>query len=407
MSNSLFVLGTLFIALGHPSKEPLPSQDVWISDPKVLEGEVLAGSILLRPKTLGVTHVSGLDKKSPTSQLKRVQVVSYENFQALQRCPKSTLVPTATGLQTTSLQENDLKKLFECGFEELEFSKNSYGRILHLLEQTETKLLATGSTFKQAMWKDGKRVVQVSRDANLARFKEKMGYLAAFYKFEKNQNVQPGRTLIFEIVLFEFSTHRARALGLSWPQSLKFFALDGSLNVLQQDGSKGLSIGADFGESEGVGRILARPQIRTLPGEKATFHSGGEIPIKTRSLTQISTTWKPYGLLVDIEPSAQTQIGDDEISLKFKVELSEPDGATSVDGTPGMISRKLESRFDIRTGETTVLTTMIQSRNLKSLNGLPGLSQIPGLSPIFSKHRGYSHDTELWFAIKGHWEGTH
>lgn len=403
MSTSLSLFGTLFLALGHPAKIPMPTQDLWISDPKILDAQILHRQALLRPRNLGNAYVVGIgDNNNP----QRVQVLSYQNFQALKRCPQSKLQSGTISLQSKTLEPKDFGLLQNCGFTELEVPEAQRGLMQALFEEQEAHLLNRGIVFQKVSWQSNRRVLNVSTGTDLQRVRELLGPLQIFYQFEPSAGAKPGRTLIFEIVLFEFSTQRARAMGLKWPQSLQFLALDGELRVQQADGTRGLTIGADFGESEGVGRVLARPQIRSIPGEKALFQSGGELPIRSSNLVHSQTHWKSYGLLVELEASNAIQTGAKEVSLKFKVELSEPDGATAIDGVPGMLTRKLESRFDLRIGETTVLTTMIQSRSLENSSGFPGLRKVPVFGSVFGSQVRSAHDSELWFAIRPTWEGT-
>jgi Flp pilus assembly secretin CpaC len=159
----------------------------------------------------------------------------------------------------------------------------------------------------------------------------------------------------------------------------------------------------DFGESQGLGRILARPELRTKPGIAANFQSGGEIPVKTRGLFGNTTIWKPYGLILNLTPLPTQKVGATEVSLDFKVEISEPDQSTAIDGVPGMIIRKLESRFDLRTDEDTLLSSMIQTRSGTMKSGIAGLFHVPLLGDLTSNHSNDEQQTELWFSIRPTW----
>jgi pilus assembly protein CpaC len=153
--------------------------------------------------------------------------------------------------------------------------------------------------------------------------------------------------------------------------------------------------------------VLARPQIRTKPGERAIFQSGGEIPIRNAGKNGGPTVWKNYGLLLTLVPDAQVETGSPEIAVEFKLELSEPDYSAAIDGVPGMKVRRLESRFDLRTAETTILTTLVQTRTGKESDGLYGTRSVPLLQHLFGSQTRTDQDSELWFAIRPVWEEIH
>jgi Flp pilus assembly secretin CpaC len=170
------------------------------------------------------------------------------------------------------------------------------------------------------------------------------------------------------------------------------------------DQSQKLISYADFGESQGVGKILAQPQLRCKPGEKARFQAGGEIPITTSNPYNSSTQWKSYGLNLLLEPEANIKTGAQELSLAFQIELSEPDQSTAIKGIPGMTTRKLDSRFDLRTNELTLLSTLFKRNQGKNKSGIAFLSQLPLLSYLVSSENSRENESELWFAIKSSWE---
>ena len=55
--------------------------------------------------------------------------------------------------------------------------------------------------------------------------------------------------------------------------------------------------------TKGKARILSRPNVSTLSGEKARILIGGSIPIPTNEDGSVTIQWKEYGVKLDIEPS--------------------------------------------------------------------------------------------------------
>jgi Flp pilus assembly secretin CpaC len=79
-----------------------------------------------------------------------------------------------------------------------------------------------------------------------------------------------------------------------------------------------------FLEENSMGKILAEPHLLANSGEKAEFLSGGEIPIVISQALNTSIVFKQFGTSVIFVP---TVIGFDDILLKVKPEVSEPDYA--------------------------------------------------------------------------------
>jgi type II secretory pathway component GspD/PulD (secretin) len=197
---------------------------------------------------------------------------------------------------------------------------------------------------------------------------------------------------VIEISLAEVSRSRAHQLGLQIPTE---FNLETSKRWAKQ-------LTAQFGGQGGFARVLAQPQLRTIPGERARFQSGGEVPITTVSVEKINTTFKPYGLIVDITPSA-TPRRSSQVELQFSVELSEPQWKAKVDGPPSFSMRKLDSRFRVPTAEWVLLTSMQESRLGRQNSGVFGLKDIPGLGSLFGLENLFGEDAELWFALRASW----
>jgi len=400
MPSNLFIAGTLLISPLHPAHFPSAQPQVWLSNSKKIEAQSLNSGLILKARESGLLFAVGIDK-SPL----KILVTSDENYLALKSCPRAPV-----SLEQGSPRLQDFRRLIEikaCEFNDLSLSEADQKTHELDFERAERSLSEAGIYQGRRSWLvSGKRRLNYRDSEAKVRIKRLLGALSPFYELVLDHGPKPGRTLVFQLTLFEFSRSKARQLGLKFPSSIKVKNLEG--NLAEWKASSGtadsLEVGADFGESLGVGKILAQPQIRTKPGEKAIFQSGGEIPIKNNSAYQSNTSWKNYGLIVQLEPDANLETGATEVSLGFKVELSEPDQATALDGVPGMIVRRLESRFDLRTNETTVLTSMIQSRSGANRSGIAGLMHIPLLGRLLSDQSDNEQGSELWFSMRPSWE---
>jgi hypothetical protein len=397
--HALIISGILFISPSKPYSTTQAQDSVWFSSPRLIEVQNVGRNLVVKAKEEGLLHAVGLSGKDLTL---RVQIVSDETYLALTKCPQAPLDFTYTPPRVRKVE--DLALLSPCGFDRLGVVDPTLFEKAVL--QAEARLSRTGFRVLKSEWKEGQRSLILAGALPPARkIDEVLGDLKPLLRIQHQEGPRPGRTLIFELGLLEFSRTAAQRLGVRFPKSITIKPLDPGLSNWVTDLSDGaLDLGADFGESLGIGRILARPQVRTKPGERALFQSGGEIPIRNSSFHGSQTTWKSYGLLLDLQPDANIETGASEVALTFKVELSEPDQSTAIDGVPGMIIRRLESRFDLRVNETTVLTTMIQTRSGTTKDGVAGLIHIPMLGNLLSNHGKTEQDSELWFSIRPRWD---
>jgi hypothetical protein len=380
---------TLYLALGQSYEFKTSQNQVWISNPTTLQAQILGQRALLTPKSEGLAYASGLEKFSGAQ---RIVILDEKNFQALKKCPKQILA------DTYPLMFVQGSNLTNCGFTALAFSESAPPSF----DAAELRLKSKGYSFV-AQSVDGRRRLRfLGAQPSSSVISSTLAELSPYYLIEPASIFKPGETIIFKVTLFEFSRKKALKLGLKVPQQL-----DGTLSTSQPFSlaakEKLLGLGADFGESQGLCRILARPELRTKPGIAAKFQSGGEIPVKTRGLFGNTTIWKPYGLILNLTPLPNQKVGATEVSLDFKVEISEPDQSTAIDGIPGMIIRKLESRFDLRTDEDTLLSSMIQTRSGTMKSGIAGLFHVPLLGDLTSNHSNDEQQTELWFSIRPTW----
>lgn len=410
ITQNLILSSTLFLAPSHPALIKQHSSQVWFSDPNAIEAHALEHGLLLKAqKSRARLQASGLTNKTSKQSWTTLQVVSDKNYKALERCPSITFewnsknqLPIFSSNSSRTLIES-LSTISECQFDELEFNEtdSKFPDFQKILSQMESEAEWKGFRILSKSWLDGRKQIILSEGNSVNRFKSLLGPLAPFVEIQTKSAPKPGNTLIFEVTLFEFSRNAADKLGLTWPTHIKFLPLEG--NLFKQAQSS-LELGLDFGESHGVGRILAKPQIRVKAGQIAKFHSGGEIPIQIITEEVKKTEWKTYGLMLEIGVPKETATGASEVTVDFKVELSEPNISMGSEVSPGLSVRRLESQFDLRVRESTVLSTMIQTQSGAHRAGVQGLSKIPVLQNIFSSKSQQNHESELWFAIRPLWD---
>jgi pilus assembly protein CpaC len=176
--------------------------------------------------------------------------------------------------------------------------------------------------------------------------------------------------------------------GVSVSNPLNFFLYNYKLNV-------GMTL-EDL-ENKQILQVLAEPILTTLSGTPARFLSGGEFPVPvvqggTGNSTAITIMYRPYGVKVDFTPTVNP---DGTIRLKVAPEVSTLDYTNSVtisgSTIPALSTRRAETEVEIRSGESFVLSGLLDHRTTDSFANVPGIANIPILGELFrSKNINHS-----------------
>ena len=170
--------------------------------------------------------------------------------------------------------------------------------------------------------------------------------------------------------------------GATIPTSLNVI---GALNL-------GLSAKLNLLEQNGTASILAEPQLSARSGVKASFLAGGEFPYSVASPQGVTVMFKPYGIKLDFEP----RIGRDGIiRAVIESEVSSIDLSVSSASGPALLSRKTKTEFNARSGETIVLSGLLQRNISNDIDKVPFLGNIPVLGALFRSKRYQNKETEL------------
>lgn len=158
--------------------------------------------------------------------------------------------------------------------------------------------------------------------------------------------------------------------------------------------------------SQGKARILSRPSISTMSGEKAKILIGGSIPVPVSNDGSISIEWREYGVKLNIEPVVDSM---DKITSKVHAEVSTLDYSHAVTENgftiPALASREAESVIHVSNGMTMVIGGLLNSEESKTVSKIPLLGNIPILGEFF-KYTNTSRDKrELIVLITPHLVG--
>lgn len=155
--------------------------------------------------------------------------------------------------------------------------------------------------------------------------------------------------------------------------------------------------------TQGKARILSRPNISTLSGEKAKILIGGSIPVPVNNDGKVSIDWKEYGVKLNIEPVADQM---DKITSKVHAEVSRLDYANGLVqngfSIPALATREAEAVIHVSNGMSMVIGGLLNSEDGKTVSKIPLLSNIPIIGEFF-KHTSRTRDKrELIIIITPH-----
>ena len=153
--------------------------------------------------------------------------------------------------------------------------------------------------------------------------------------------------------------------------------LNAQLNLLAQDGRAS---------------ILAEPQLSARNGAKATFLAGGEYPYTVSTINGPTVLFKPYGVRLDILPRVDR---NGVIRAVIESEVSAIDGSISTPAGPGLSTRKTNTEFNVKSGETLVLSGLLSRKTSSNVDKLPLLGDLPVLGALFRSKRFQNDETEL------------
>ncbi len=152
-------------------------------------------------------------------------------------------------------------------------------------------------------------------------------------------------------------------------------------------------------------------------GTDANFHFGVRYPVLTASysavynvpgLSQLNSgqnlaafpavNYQDLGLTLKATPWVH---GESDITLKLDTQLQAL-GSSSVNGIPVLDNRQYQGTINLRNGETAVVAGSISEQDVRNIQGIPALTQVPVLGYGVSEHNTQINDDELLITITPH-----
>ena len=165
-------------------------------------------------------------------------------------------------------------------------------------------------------------------------------------------------------------------------------------------------------ETNGLVRVLAEPNLTAISGEDARFLAGGEFPVPVGQDDGVITIeFKEFGVGLGFTPVV---LGAGRINLQIATEVSEVTsenaffvpGATTVDAAgnlittaglsiPGLSVRRANTVVEMPSGGSLVMAGLLQENLSSTIEGLPGIKDVPVLGQLFRSQDFTNSETEL------------
>jgi general secretion pathway protein D len=151
--------------------------------------------------------------------------------------------------------------------------------------------------------------------------------------------------------------------------------------VLTSSGLPDAILTASSGTSNFVTVLLDPTSFATGAGSLQTPYPGSD--------------YIDLGIKVKATPSVHE---DNEVTLQLEFEIRALAG-NNVNGIPIITNRTVSQTVRLKEGEPSLVTGLLDNEETKSLSGIPGLANLPGVGYAFGQRNNTSNDTELLIVV--------
>jgi general secretion pathway protein D len=229
----------------------------------------------------------------------------------------------------------------------------------------------------------------------------------------------PESEVMLEVQILEITRTQMEQIGIQYPTAVTLnpTALAGDPLVLADLGNQDsttititpVPITIDLAKEVGASHLLASPRIRVRNHEKAEVLIGQRVPVISNSVTPTANgqsvvtgtvEYVDVGLTLKVEPTIHLD-GTVAINLDLEVSNIIREIFNSTSGTLAyqIGTRNTTTVLRLRSGETQILSGLIQSIDRETSNRVPGLGDMPILGRLFSSDKTSDEKTEIVMSI--------
>ncbi|MGB4073708.1 type IV pilus secretin PilQ [Pseudomonas sp.] len=146
-------------------------------------------------------------------------------------------------------------------------------------------------------------------------------------------------------------------------------------------------------EKTGNGEVISQPKVVTSDKETAKILKGTEIPYQEASSSGATTTsFKEAALSLEVTPQITP---DNRVIMEVKVSKDSPDFSRVLNGVPPINKNEVNAKVLVSDGETIVLGGVFSNTQIKSVDKVPFLGDLPYLGRIFRRDLVQDSKSEL------------
>ena len=177
-------------------------------------------------------------------------------------------------------------------------------------------------------------------------------------------------------------------------------------------------LSATLSLNESSVKSLEHATLRASQGKDVNFHIGTRFPILNASFAPIfnsaaisqviqnstftpafpSFNYEDLGLSLKAKPAIHT---NSDVSLQLELQIRAL-GTQNLNGVPVISNREYKGSITLMNGEPAVVAGAMSRTEQRSLSGIPGMGDIPGLNKITATNTKEEDDDELLIVITPH-----
>lgn len=153
-------------------------------------------------------------------------------------------------------------------------------------------------------------------------------------------------------------------------------------------------------ETKNLLQILSEPTLIAVNGKKASFLAGGQFPFPIvqpgAGFTAVTISFKEFGVKLEFTPVIMPN-GNIHLTVAPEVSTLDFADALTISGftVPALSTRKAETEFELRDGQSFVIAGLLDNRVTDTWNKVPGLGDIPILGAFFKSKSISKSNSEL------------
>jgi pilus assembly protein CpaC len=153
-------------------------------------------------------------------------------------------------------------------------------------------------------------------------------------------------------------------------------------------------------ETKNLLQILSEPTLIAVNGKKASFLAGGQFPFPIvqpgQGFTAVTISFKEFGVKLEFTPVIMPN-GNIHLTVAPEVSTLDFADALTISGftIPALSTRKAETEFELRDGQSFVIAGLLDNRVTDVWNKVPGLGDIPILGAFFKSKSISKSNQEL------------